>query len=801
MLSEACEASTVLGAHYVPSSITTLQSDFQNLKEYFRRPRVIDSGSIPVSTRNSFGIFSWSSGTLTGSLFPAGTTRLLGVYGVRFKIVLTLQVATTPFHQGLLALHWQYGVNTTSATMLQRYRRVPLVTNLPHVRMDFAETTMVQLEIPFLYDWEFLPLGSNNAPPYGISAISSLLPTPVVAGINAPTFKLLAHLEDMELFGASPAGTAVVVSQAGRRLSPISEEFENDAYPYSSTLHSASKTLSWVAKGVPSLASLASPTSWFLAKTAGILRAYGFSKPLIQEPPMRSLMMTSANEQAVDCPSTSLMVGPLASNTLRMDPQVGGTVVDEMSLAYVLSRWSQICVGNITTARASGSVMYATGIAPSYFWFRTRTTPPFCNVPVPALSASGNNGFIPSNQLYFASMFKLWRGGFKFRFTFSKTKLHGGRVMVCYVPYPNLNSGIGITGTTSAPTLPSYLGPELGPSSAPQPFGQTAIFDLRDSSVFEFEVPYSAPVPHMRFNDVMGSLTMSILDSVQATGVVSDTIDFLVEVCCMPGFELSIPSGPLFAGTDGGTPVSQSGRVLSSTQPSACELTIGECITSLKQLIMIPKWSEMGSVENGKVDTMNIMPWFFTPTQSSLTPGPIGLPRETFSYGGQISMCYAWVRGSTEVHAYPLAADGVTMIASFNPANNGTFVVSNVPSNGTGSGAPRVVSTNGKALHVRFPAYQNLVRYESSSTTSDWNANFDSTTSTTAVAGGNIFSPALPMLTIVNFSGSTVYGMISRAAGDDAFAAHYIGPPLIILPGVAGASAYDPDMDFFKGTG
>jgi len=798
LLSDACESTEVLGKHYAPGKVVRSQPELQDLKEYFRRPRIIASGALPNSVRNLFNQWEFTSANIFSTWFPGGITRLLGVYGCKFKIVFTLQVASTPFHQGLLCLNWQYGTTAGSTVTMPRNKFSPLSTNIPHVRLDLAESTMAQLTVPFLYEFEFMPIGSNNTPPYGILGLNLLLPIPVVVGINAPTYKLLVHLEDLELIGASHFATSTVVAQAGRKMSPIKEEFENDAYPYSSTLHSASRTLGWIAKGIPSLASLTAPAAWFLDKSAGVLRSYGFAKPLVQDPPMRAQKLLTANEQVVDVPSTALMVAPFASNSLSVDAQFGGTAVDEMSLAFINSRWAQICVGSISTARNTGTVIYATGVGPSYFWFRTRANPPFCNVPVPAYSATGNNGILPSHLLFTSSCFKLWRGGFKFRFTFSKTKLHGGRMLVAYFPYSNLGSNTAITGTTSAPVLPTYLAPEFA-SSAPQPTGLSTIFDLRDSSIFEFEVPYSSYVPHMRFNELMGSLTMSVLDNVQATGVVSDTIDFMVEVCGGSDFELSVPIGPIFAASQAGTPVAQSGRVLTSTATDVCELTIGECVTSVKQLIMIPKWrSDTGFA--GATYGGNVYPWWYSPAQSVLTPGPTSFPSETFGFGAYFSSAYNYSRGSTEVHAYAINAAnsaGVVWIASMNPANNGAVPTDNSPNTGTGSNAPRVIATDNSALHVRFPSYQNIVRYGANDITSDWSFELDNVAKIQApltVPNNNLIGPTIGMITMQNV-GVTTITYISRAAGEDGMLAHYLGPPTFILPGVVAASGgYDPDM-------
>jgi hypothetical protein len=79
----------------------------QDLKEYFRRPRLIDSGfcsntaTILVNRDVNFSnVFSiW---------FPNGRDRLEGVEGVRFTMVFTVTVAANPFHAGTLVLNYQW---------------------------------------------------------------------------------------------------------------------------------------------------------------------------------------------------------------------------------------------------------------------------------------------------------------------------------------------------------------------------------------------------------------------------------------------------------------------------------------------------------------------------------------------------------------------------------------------------------------------------------------------------------------------------------------------------------------------
>jgi hypothetical protein len=145
---------------YVPSKISVPQADLQDLSGYFARPRVYRQGSISVGTIGNLERLTFTAAEIFGdrlgnpAVFPYGEARLLGVHGVRFTLVFTLQVASTPFHQGLLVSSFQYDPTGS----FDRSLILPAVTNLPHVRLDLAENTMSQLKVPFVNTHEFLPL-------------------------------------------------------------------------------------------------------------------------------------------------------------------------------------------------------------------------------------------------------------------------------------------------------------------------------------------------------------------------------------------------------------------------------------------------------------------------------------------------------------------------------------------------------------------------------------------------------------------------------------------------------------------
>lgn len=824
---EACDSVEVLGSHYIRPRVLNEQGSLQDLKAYFARPRLISNGNVTAGFRGSLFNDDVNITDLFNNDFPNGRVRLQGVFGVRFKLVYTLQVSATPFHQGLLVLNWQYGATSTATSssypLFKRSAQPYTTTNLPHVRLDLSTTTMTTFSVPFLHHTEFMELtpggGSSYDLVYGLLNLTAVLPSQTVANMNAATYKLYVHLEDLEFYGAFPAATSTITLQSGKQLKPMDKEFEQDAYPFSSSLSAMSRSIRFLGKGIPMISSIAGTTSWFMAKTAGAVRAYGFSKPQIQEPIMRVNAVTTVGEGNVDLPSATMVVGPFAGNSLKVDPSVGATEVDEMSLSYVLSQFSQICYGTLTTTLAHGTTLYATNVSPSVFWYRAPASAPFCNITPPTsittaqLTASGGT-IMPSNVMFVSSMFRNWRGGFKFRFTFAKTKMHAGRVMAMFVP------------NSSSATLGTAVGPEVN-SGLTQPFGYSAIFDLKDDNVFEFTVPFISPLPNVAFRESIGSLTLTVLDPLVASAVVTTSVPFMVEVAAMDDFEPSIYCGTRFTGNVVNVIRLQSGKELSTGKSSlvhtiderVAETTVGEAFTSFKQLLMIPKWTDIGYVPSNSLQQICVPPWWYLPVANFPVNQATTPSFESFSTPGMISKCYQFARGANDVHVYAPPGgnlNGITMWASPSNADYSSAAVTtadplaatwlNVPP----SGQPRVFSVGNHALHVRFPAHQKFIRMKTwaidqLSRLTPWSPKINNANKffdlTTIADSGTAASPVVPRVVIYNPTSSNQPAFFfGRCAGDDAMLAHFMGPIPLHIPSTGTAGSYGYDVDWAAGS-
>lgn len=793
--------------------------EVQDLKEYFRRPRLVNTNLCSPSQANLWSVLV-DTNRVFNLWFPAGVTRLEGVAGVRFNMVFTLTVAANPFHAGTLAMSYQYDADPTDPDVWCRGVFPPSCTMLPHVRLDIAENTMATLNVPWFYPMDYLPLNTTANDWKGHLCVNNIVPTPVLPSSAGPTFKVYVHLEDLELIGASPVFEQSIVPQSGLRASqPVtgaSAPTQEKKYGglISTSLDAASSVVGAATRAIPSFAAIGGPTAWGLRWAARLASAFGYSKPRDETKPKRVYRSDYIGESNVDMPTVGYALAATAGNALRIDQTFSGTDQDEMALANVLTKYSQICLFQMGTSDTIGTRLWGTLTCPYNFWFRSGTTRPFCNIAPPVNGgAFNNNCFYPSGLMFFSNFFRVWRGGIKFRFTFGKCKFHAGRVIVGFVPTPvQVNRGGRNNSNIPAVEVTDNL---------PQPFSYTHVFDLKDGNVFEFEVPYLSPFLWTGVNAHTGGVTMTVLDALIANGECSSTVPILVEVCAMDDFEFAVPCAPSITAVQGNAgllPVLQSGLKLSaiSVPPwpedppeedtivpqsglgvrndrSVAEYTTGETIRSLKQLIMIPSAATFTIPAN--LATRTSLPNFaYLPRFTNASP--MANPTRGYfalSRCGLISSCFAYFQGSTAYDIYLDSVNSTHMSVYTAPLDNnfsnpGGQPVISVFGGGIQSNTLKV-STGLNSLHVVAPLYSYWAR---SSIRSQYFSNILSRIFTPGSVAlsypGNTFSQ--PIFYVRN-GPSLSYCTINLSAADDARLAGYLGPPVCYL--YQSAQALSPD--------
>lgn len=717
---------------------------FLSASEFFTRPVLLKTGTLPT-TRSQVDKYNISVANIWALWGAGGTGRVANAALCRFRPVFTLQIGTTPFAQGLLCLNF----NPAFAYGFDRQAYSALSTNIPHVLLDVASQTTVVLRLPFL--WFNDAIRVDNTANYGTVSINAVLPVSAGSG-TVPQYKLYMHLEDLTLSGVRPAAYAAVTLQAG------SEEQAAEG-PISGPVRKAGDVVKALGQ-FTSLRPFTRPLAWFTDSVSRTAFSMGFSKPTVQSPPTAMVQMAHVNHFNVDVPSVLPTLGPFNANSVKADPTLASTEVDEMDLKYVTSQYGQLAVGSISTTNAHGALLWWTNITPACYYFLATTAVRKANKAITLsglLGTPATQGVLPTHLGYWSGFFRYWRGTTKFRFTFAKTKMHGGRVMVEFVPYGSADCVKGVTST----------------GNPMQPTGYTKLFDLRDGNTFEFEVPFISDVPWCTTlpagNGItsIGSISIRVMDPLVSSTVTSTTVPFLVEVAGGKDFEFASLQNAWWTNRAVTTVVEQSGGS-DGYDTSIAEVSIGDRFTSVKQLMMIPILNQY------KFDAthtkISLRPWWYQNNTAVETV-------DTFQSGmaANVAGCYAFARGKT---AYWVVAPDMPDV---------DFIITRGSATGNPSRIvfPAINSIRGQAGCV-IPHYPSGPRFspqawrkQSLSTTGlEGLAQFDQNAYTSASDNTVVPEPyiwanlTLPIPSTVN----SIQLHISAAAADDAVLGMYLGP-------------------------
>ena len=763
--------------------------EYQDVKRFFERPRLISTGTLSAS-RGNLSYLEVSEPV--SQYWPAAAVnRLNGVFGYRCSIKFTVTVASTPFQQGLIAACFQYGAVNSSTINLARHNFTALTTNLPHARLNLADQTMCEVTVPYISPFEFFELangltsGGDNAGrvySFGVFSLNQILPYYALAS-GAPVYKVYVSLHDMELFGAVPVATSAIIPQSGVKnvakvdKVPKAMREEKEKKHLGGFISTTGKVVTGGALlgalgsavlGRPETSAKCLESAAIAASVTKTAEAMGYSKPVGQENSTVVMPTETSHEWHVDMPSNASVVGPFQSNEMVIDAGPSGTNVDEMDLDFVLGSYCQAFHGSINSADAGGTILYATNLCPTSFWFRSRSAGrPGGNLAMPVSATVSTNCFLPTALCYISQMFKYWRGSIKFRFTFAKTKFHAGRVIAAYVPasYDTVATGV-LSNNVPAPEISSGL---------VQPFQYSTIFDLKDNSVFEFEVPYICSRPFMSTLGTTGGVTLTVVDPLLITGETSNEVAFLVEVCAGPDFQLAdyVGSGLGPCSTTAGATsmvVYQSGLVDEGVEV----YTSGERFNSVKQLAMIP-YSTVSTFAGSTSYITALPPFYYAPVISAAVP----MPATTTAFAAcsapnLIARMYAYCSGSTVYGAYTSVTNGVlsTIQQNIYDRANPTPGTSDTR-NKTGAHKPKVIKTGYNASIVaKAPSYQKYSLIPCNSVS--FNSNF---APGTAPINGSAFAPSAYRHELTNNNTTSGLLTLTYAAGDDARFVGYIGPP------------------------
>lgn len=505
----------------------------------------------------------------------------------RANVKVKIMFNATPFMSGK---YWLYFAPFDSIS-----NRGSLVGNLPNntgfpgIEIDLATNAPVEIKMPYcapLSHYNLLDTHSN------MGELKLIPLNPIRSGenpvANGAGFTIFAWFEDIEL--AMPTSLPITVPTFKAQVG--SEEVAATSGPTisgaSAAVASASSTLSGA---IPILGKFLRPVEWVSRFLSGAASAAGWNKPGNLDKNSPYVNVPAKGYTQADGIDLSAKLCAMPDNGLTYESGLFSTDVDEMDLSFVAAK---SCIFR-------SEVLWSTDETAATQLLGFHVAPGLCQ------SLSGS--LKATTVAFLTSMFRYWRGSMKYRLTVAKTAFHTGRLRITYHP--------GVYNVLAANRVNENA--------------YNWILDLSVSSELEFEVPYVANVPWKEtlIGDVFdvnfakekfstGTVTVEVLTPLRASSTSVSTIcpinvwiaggdDISFAVPDFGNCAIADPDNP---GTFNESTVSSfTAQVFNETSPAVAhneqtggscqtlfpknsmgpttseELTIGEKITSLRQLI------------------------------------------------------------------------------------------------------------------------------------------------------------------------------------------------------------------------
>lgn len=553
---------------------------------WLRRPVLVRTGPIPTTVGTSFfEVPLRAVDILTSS--GIWQRKLSNYQGIRCTFCFTFEVSCTPFHAGIVRLAYIPQVQAPRYNEGQEYNRSNSRQTLftaPGHTLNLQDQTSVCVKIPWSSPVPYADISDSavsnvtgaNGDFYGMMLTDC---TPA-AGTVSPTWVLYLHLEDVEFVGRSASGFSGTAPQMG-----LAEDLSSSK-AISTTLKAASTASKALAKGFRSVPVLPSAFDTFgkVARiTANAASFFGFSKPIVSTPHVRTTRMRDAflfNDTGSDP-----VVNTLTSHdTGQPVCPVFGTNVDEMAIDFV----AQVpgLVGDFTvTTQTSETLVYAAHLSPSSLFFQgARTLFPWLEYGESQANAPFRS-IHPAPAFVCAAMAYQWRGSFKFKFYLSKTKFHTGRLVFVY------NPTVQDANYNAVRTGGSYLYPLYGEVEG----CLRKEVDIRGLSEVEFEIPYTNVMHTLPFTGSMGQLLVYVIDPVRQPATVPTGMRVLVSAS-MPGLAVYGSPGVGFQPTTNVLNVlAQAGSVVEVEPQSGLEQHLPDRIVSLLSWLKKPMFFPVSS--------------------------------------------------------------------------------------------------------------------------------------------------------------------------------------------------------------
>jgi len=543
-----------------------------SVKDILARPVIVKQGDLSSSDNEVFAlrfpdILLQSSTNLVSKLNKFTYFRA----NVKIKMVYN----AVPFQAGR---YWMYFAPFENECNRPRLGTLQNATGYPGVEIDIAHGAPLELTIPYCAPLSHYNL-VNKESTMGDLILMAL--SPLASGISPITssYTVFAWFEDIHLSLPTCYDTQVPAFEAQALVGELVDSAADVIIPSVTT--AASNVVSRL---------VSAPLTWMQRAARSFASSIGLNKPLAGVEHQTFTNQPGRGYTHANGVDHSVVLAAMPDNAIQTIPGVFSSDVDEMDIDFVKRKSCVFTNSPVswTSSNAVGSILAVYPVQPG-----------FCDATTNSATANC------TTLAFLSSMFNLWRGGLHYRFSVAKTAFHSGRLRFTFIP----------RGSTSLSTLP------VDSESC-----YNWILDLSCASDIEFTIPYVSNRPWMPIEvtpsgttagdfseSAIGDLRIEVLTGLKSTSnLVTGTVKILPWISGAPDLEFAIPDfgdykirytvtadelpdfeAQVFQDTTQAIDHQEqmndnSVSLFADITPgslSACSLTIGEKITSLRQLI------------------------------------------------------------------------------------------------------------------------------------------------------------------------------------------------------------------------
>lgn len=425
--------------------------------------------------------YSWSEGTQLAEGFnpwmkyfsnPEVYSKIKGFSRLRCKLHVKLLINASPFQYSLGVMSYRplagntsipafsggelddyYNINNSFSSLMS-------YTQMPHAHFEPQYSKGCEMELPFIYHMDWLPLESSD-----------LAHLKEMGRLSIASYEVLRTAAAVT--SANPINVSVYVWASEVELAGPSMSLQSkDEYSYRpvSTTASAIASAAHSLESVPAIAPFARATGVMASSLGNMAALFGFSNPPVIDPVHSMRINYAANLASTDIPTQIEKLSLDPKNELCVDSRtIGLDGVDHMSIRHIMDRDIFFTNFRWEATDVVDTVLFQTYVNPA-----VSVVSAYIGASTKCMCSSVQ--MVPAAML--GTMFENWKGPITFKFVVAASQFHRGRLRITYDP----------------------AGPWSNSVSGSMRLYQK-IWDLSISNTFEFEVPYMAVAAYLKTYD------------------------------------------------------------------------------------------------------------------------------------------------------------------------------------------------------------------------------------------------------------------------------------------------------------